>query len=198
MVSGRIEILRFFVTSFFSIEWGCVVARALTIWFTGLSCSGKTTLAQGLRVRLEGVGTIVQVLDGDEVRRRLSPGLGFTKQDRDTNIQRIGQMANVLSQNGITVVVAAVSPYRIARDLVRNEIGRFVEVYCRCPISVAERRDLKGLYMRARRGEITSVAGIDAPYEEPLTPEVVADTDVETIEESLNKIWAKLQEIGQL
>jgi adenylylsulfate kinase len=168
----------------------------VTIWLTGLSGSGKSTLARALGIRFRTVGVQATILDGEEIRKQFSPGLGFCKQDRDDHIQRIGDLAKQLCRNENPVIVAAISPYRSGRDKNRQEIEKFVEVYCRCPIDVAERRDVKGLYQKARNGEIASFTGIDDPYEEPLSAEVVVDTDVETVDESLEKIWTVLQQLG--
>jgi adenylylsulfate kinase len=168
----------------------------LTVWLTGLSGSGKSTLARALKSRLEHLERSVEVLDGDEVRKNLSLGLGFSKEDRDTNIRRIGYVADLLTRNGVVAIAAVVSPYREGRDFNRKMICKFVEVYCRCPIEVAERRDVKGLYRRARSGEIKSFTGIDDPYEQPLNAEVTVNTDIETVDESLGKIWQTLQNLG--
>src|SRR5579883_1375332 len=170
--------------------------KGVTIWFTGLSGSGKTTLSRALTQRMRETGVKVELLDGDEARKRLSKSLGFTKEDRDIHVRRLGYIAELLTRNGIAVIVAAISPYRETRESNRQEIGNFVEVYCRCPLAVAEARDVKGLYKKARSGQITSFTGIDDPYEEPTHSEVVVNTDSETIEESLNKIWEKLKSLG--
>ena len=157
---------------------------ALTIWFTGLSSAGKTTIATAVCEGLRERGCKVEWLDGDVVRQHLCRGLGFGKEDRDENILRIGFVAELLTRNGIIVVVSAISPYRAARDEVRRRIGDFLEVYVNAPIEVCERRDLKGIYRRARAGEIGHVTGIDDPYEPPLAPEVECRTDRETPAES--------------
>jgi adenylyl-sulfate kinase len=140
----------------------------------------------------------VEVLDGDEARKKLSRELGFSKADRDTHIRRLGYLAALLTRNGVAVIVAAISPYRETRNLNRQEIGNYVEVYCRCSLSVAESRDVKGMYEKARRGEMKSFTGVNDPYEEPLNPEVLLNTDVETISESLEKIWSTLRDLGYL
>jgi len=142
--------------------------------------------------------TKIEILDGDVVRTNLSKGLGFSKQDRDTNIKRIGFVCKILTRNGVIVLSAAISPYREARDYNRKEIGDFVEVYCRCPLEVCIERDVKGLYKKALAGEIKNYTGIDDPYEEPLFPEVMVDTDKETPEESVRKVIRKLEELGYL
>lgn len=172
--------------------------KGFTVWFTGLSGAGKTTIAHRLEAALRERGRKVEVLDGDVVRTRLSKGLGFSKEDRDTNIRRIGFVAHLLSRNGVAVICAAISPYREIRDENRALIGDFVEVYAWCPIDVLQARDVKGLYARALNGEIPNFTGVSDPYEEPLNPEVVVNTDRETVEESLGKVVAKLEEMGYL
>ena len=172
--------------------------RGFTVWFTGLSGSGKTTIAHQLERVLRDRGLKVEVLDGDVVRTHLSKGLGFSKEDRDTNIRRIGFVAHLLSRNGVAAICSAISPYREIRDENRSLIGDFVEVYLKCPIDVLQQRDVKGLYAKALRGEIPNFTGVSDPYEEPLNPEVVLETDRETEEESLAKVLAKLEELGYL
>lgn len=173
-------------------------ARGFTVWLTGLSGAGKTTIARALERELRRRGCRVEILDGDEVRKHLSQGLGFSKEDRDTNIRRIGYVAKLLSRNGVAVITSAISPYREVREEVRREIGDFVEVYVKCPLEVLARRDVKGLYARALRGEIPNFTGISDPYEEPLHPEVVVETDRETVEESAGKVLRFLEERGYL
>ncbi|HEY2379698.1 MAG TPA: adenylyl-sulfate kinase [Terriglobia bacterium] len=172
--------------------------KGIAVWFTGLSGSGKTTLSRALGERMREAGLKVEVLDGDEARKRLSKELGFSKEDRDIHIRRLGYLAALLSRHGIVVIVAAISPYREAREMNRQEIGTFVEVYCKCPLDVAESRDIKGLYKRARAGQIKSFTGIDDPYEEPLNPDVLVNTDTETVAQSLEKIYSSLRERGYL
>ena len=168
-----------------------------TIWFTGLSGSGKSTIAHLLETELRNRGHRVEVLDGDVVRTHLSKGLGFSKEDRDTNILRIGWVCEVLSRNDVVAIGAAISPYREIRDQVRANIGRFVEVYVEAPLDVLAERDVKGLYKKAMAGEIKGFTGVDDPYEAPLNPEVVCMTDgSETPEESAAKVLAKLEELG--
>lgn len=145
---------------------------------------------------MRGAGIKVEVLDGDEARSRLSKELGFSKEDRNIHVRRLGYLAELLSRHGIAVIVAAISPYRETRELNRQEIGTFVEVYCKCPLAVAESRDVKGLYKKARAGQIKSFTGIDDPYEEPLNPDVLVNTDAETVTQSLEKIWCSLRERG--
>lgn len=172
--------------------------KGFTIWFTGLSGAGKSTLAEMLRPVLNERGHNVEILDGDVVRTNLSKGLGFSKEDRDTNILRIGFVAHLLSRNGVAVITAAISPYRDIRDQNRALIGDFVEVYAKCSIEELTRRDVKGLYEKALRGEIQNFTGVSDPYEEPLNPEVVIDSETETPEQSLTKILGYLESKGYI
>jgi len=160
----------------------------LTIWFTGLSGAGKSTLANALEAELRQRGRGVEVLDGDVVRENLSKGLGFSKEDRDTNIRRIGFVAHLLTRNGVTVIVSAISPYREVRDEVRAMIGRFIEVHVDCDMDELVRRDVKGLYKKALAGEIANFTGVSDPYEAPLHPEVRVDSARETVAESLDRV----------
>jgi adenylyl-sulfate kinase len=169
-----------------------------TIWFTGLSGSGKSTLSEVIEQRLKARGRNVEVLDGDIVRTHLSKGLGFSREDRDTNIKRIGFVCNLLTRNGVICISAAIAPYREARDWARKEIGNFVEVYVRCPIEVCRQRDVKGLYKLVDEGKIKNFTGVDDPYEEPLHPELIVETDKETVDESVARIFAKLTQLGYL
>ncbi|MGA7412118.1 MAG: adenylyl-sulfate kinase [Bryobacteraceae bacterium] len=162
--------------------------RGTVVWLTGLSSAGKTTLAVEVFDRLRVAGHKVELLDGDLVRQRLSKGLGFSKEDRDENIRRIGFVAELLARNGVTVIVSAISPYRALRAEVRLSIPNFVEVFVNAPLDVCEGRDVKGLYRRARAGELHGFTGVDDPYEAPLQPEVECRTDLETVEESVQKI----------
>ena len=169
--------------------------RGFTIWFTGLSGAGKTTIADALEGLLRERGiTKLEKLDGDVVRTHLSKGLGFSKEDRDTNIRRIGWVAEVLTRNGVCVLASAISPYREIRDENRRNIGDFVEVYVKCSIPELTRRDVKGLYEKALKGEIANFTGISDPYEEPLNPEVTVDTETESLDESVAKVLAVLEE----
>jgi adenylylsulfate kinase len=173
--------------------------KGFTIWFTGLSGSGKTTLSKRLESELRRRGILkVELLDGDVIRTHLSEGLGFSKEDRDANIKRIGFVCKLLSRNGVVAIAAAISPYREIRDFNRKEIGDFVEVYCKCPLEICIRRDVKGLYRKALAGEIKNYTGVDDPYEEPLKPEVTLETDRETPEQSVMKIIQKLEVLGYL
>jgi len=166
------------------------------VWFTGLSGAGKSTLGAMLAAELRHRGVHVEVLDGDEVRTHLSRGLGFSREDRDINVRRIGFVAKLVARSGACAITAAISPYRAVRDEQRAHIGRFVEVFVRCSIPVLAERDAKGLYKKALAGEIKHFTGIDDPYEAPSQPEVTVDTGVETKEESLARIVARLEELG--
>jgi len=169
-----------------------------TIWFTGLSGAGKSTLSEVIEKRLRERGRNVEVLDGDIVRTHLSKGLGFSREDRDTNIKRIAFVCGLLTRNGVICISAAIAPYREARAWARTEIGNFVEVYVKCPIEVCRERDVKGLYKLVDEGKIKGFTGVDDPYEEPENPELVVETDKETVEESVARIFAKLEELGYL
>lgn len=172
--------------------------RGVTVWFTGLSGAGKTTLRMAVEQELRAQGCKIEVLDGDIVRENLTKGLGFSKADRDENIRRIGFVAHLLTRNGVVVLVSAISPYREIRDQVREKIGDFVEVYVNAPLAVCEERDVKGLYKKARAGEIKQFTGIDDPYEPPLNPEVECKTDQETLEQSTAKVLEKLAALGYI
>ena len=174
--------------------------KGFTLWFTGLSGAGKSTLSSPIAARLRDHGLRVEVLDGDEVRTHLSKGLGFSKEDRDTNIRRIGWVAKTLSKHGVVAITAAISPYKDIRNEVRDHVTKagagFVEIYVHCPIDVLAERDVKGLYKKALAGEIKNFTGVSDPYEAPETPDVTVDTSKESIEESVTKIMAKLVELG--
>ena len=172
--------------------------KGFTIWFTGLSGAGKSTLSETIEERLQARGRNVEILDGDIVRTHLSKGLGFSREDRDTNIKRIAFVCGLLTRNGVICISAAIAPYREARQWARQEIGNFVEVYVNCPIEVCRQRDVKGLYKLVDEGKITGFTGVDDPYEEPEQPELVVETCKETIEESVGRIFAKLEELGYL
>lgn len=170
--------------------------KGFTLWFTGLSGAGKTTLARLIETELIARGHRVEVLDGDVVRTSLSKGLGFSKEDRDTNIRRIGFVCHLLSRNDVVAIAAAISPYREIRDEIRQQIGSFVEVYCKCPLEVLAERDVKGLYKKALAGEIKNFTGVDDPYEAPVSAEVVVETDTETPLESVTRIIARLEDLS--
>ncbi|MEB3163578.1 MAG: adenylyl-sulfate kinase [Prochlorothrix sp.] len=172
--------------------------KGVTLWFTGLSGAGKTTISDAVEEKLKALGVKFERLDGDIVRENLTKGLGFSKEDRDTNIRRIGFVSHLLTRNGVIVLVSAISPYRAIRDEVRQQIGDFVEIYVNAPLQVCEERDVKGLYKRARAGEIKQFTGIDDPYEAPLNPEIECHTDLETLDESVQKVMDKLTELGYL
>ena len=175
-------------------------SKGFTIWFTGLSGAGKTTLATKLVSELQAREVKVELLDGDEVRTNLSKGLGFSKEDRDTNIRRIGYVSRLLSRNGVGVIAAAISPYREVRDEVRRGVEKdgagFIEVYVKCPIDVLAERDVKGLYKKALAGEITDFTGISDPYEEPLAPDITIETDKDEVETSAARIIDELVRRG--
>ncbi len=167
-----------------------------TLWFTGLSGAGKSTVAELVAAELERRGVRWELLDGDVVRLNLSKGLGFSKEDRDTNILRIGWVAERLTYHGAAVLVSAISPYREARESVRKNIPRFVEVFVKASVEECARRDVKGLYEKALKGEIDNFTGVSDPYEEPEHPEVVVDTEALTPDECASAVLAKLEELG--
>jgi adenylyl-sulfate kinase len=176
-----------------------VAMSGFTLWLTGLSGAGKSTLASEIRVLLESRGQRVEILDGDALRAELNPTLGFTKEARDQNVATIGFIADLLSRNGVTVIVAAVSPYRQARERARaRHAAPFVEVFVECDLSVLRTRDTKGLYARAARAELDHLTGVSDPYEEPRSPDVHVRTDRQTIRESVQMILARLESSGLL
>ena len=172
--------------------------KGFILWFTGLSGSGKTTITKALEPELKARGCKVEILDGDVVRTNLSKGLGFSQEDRNTNIRRIGFVAHLLSRNGVVAMTAAISPYRAIRDEIRAKEPNFVEVYVTAPLEVCEGRDVKGLYAKARAGEIKGFTGIDDPYEEPVNPEIICYTERESVEESVKKVLTKLEHLGYI
>jgi adenylylsulfate kinase len=172
--------------------------KGVTVWFTGLPCSGKTTLALKLSAELKKRGINCEDLDGDITRKYLSKGLGFSKEDRDENIRRVGFVCSLLTKHGTVVTAAFVSPYRSIRDENRQLIGNFVEVYVKCSVEKCMERDVKGMYKKAIAGEIKNFTGVSDPFEEPERPELVVETDKESEAESLQKIIAKLEELGYL
>ena len=171
--------------------------KGFTLWLTGLSGAGKTTLARVVEQELRVRGVAAEVLDGDEIRTNLSKGLGFSKEDRDTNIRRIGYVCRLLSRNGVAAISAAISPYREVRDEVRRLVEAdgpaFIEVFVKCPIEILAERDVKGLYKRALAGELTGFTGVSDPYEEPFAPEVVIESNREGVEFSATKIIRELE-----
>jgi adenylyl-sulfate kinase len=176
--------------------------KGFVLWLTGLSGAGKSTIAESLSERLRAGGRRIEILDGDEVRTNLSKGLGFSKEDRDTNVKRIGFVAKLLARNGVGVITAAISPYREVRrevrEAVENNGAEFLEVFVKCPLETLVERDIKGLYKQALAGEITNFTGVSDPYEEPLTPDMTLETDLETVAESSAKIADELQKRGLL
>jgi len=172
------------------------VSKGFVVWLTGLPASGKTAIARGLEAELRKRTTGVEVLDGDEVRGNLSPGLGFSKEDRETHAKRVVYVARLLSRNGVAVIVALISPYRSFRKYAREQIEKFVEVWVKCSLKTCVERDPKGLYKKARSGQITNLTGMQDPYEEPVNPEITVDTENETVDESVGRVLSKLEERG--
>lgn len=172
--------------------------RGFTVWLTGLSGAGKTSIAERLTAELRRRGLRVELLAGSEFRQNLSQGLGFSREDRIANVRRVGYVAKLLARNGVAVVTTTVSPYREARDECRRMIGSFVEVFVDCPLEVCEQREPDGLYTRARRGELTGVAGVDEPYEAPLAPEVVLRSEHESADVLTEQLVRALEEAGWL
>ena len=174
--------------------------KSAILWFTGLSGSGKSTLAHAVEEKLFEMGVHTYVLDGDNIRTGLNKDLGFSAEDREENIRRIGEVAKLFVDAGIVTLTAFISPYRKDREFVRSlvEDGEFIEIYVKCPLEVCEKRDVKGLYKKARAGIIKNFTGIDDPYEEPENPEIIVETNKETIEESVSKIINFLKENGYL
>jgi len=165
----------------------------VTVWLTGLPSSGKSTIARAIEKRLIDEGVPVEVLDGDVVRTHLTKGLGFSREDRDENVRRIGFVADLLSRNGVTVLCPVIAPYRAVRDEVRQLHGdRFVEVYVSTPLDQCAERDVKGLYAKQKAGELAGLTGVDDPYEPPLNPEVVVPTHEQTLDESVETVWRAL------
>jgi adenylylsulfate kinase len=170
--------------------------EGFTIWMTGLSGSGKSTLGRLISERLKSIGKHVELLDSGRLRRQINRDLGFSRKEIEANLLRIGYECGILNRNGVIAIVAAVSPYRDVRDRLRENIGRFFEVYCRCSMETLSKRDVEGLFEKAQSGEIDNVAGVNAPYEEPLKPEVLCNTDQEDAEACADKILKTLEILG--
>jgi len=173
-------------------------SKGVTVWFTGLPCSGKTAVADRVAEILRDRGYRVERLDGDIVRQSLTRDLGYSREDRNENIRRVTFVAKLLTRNGVIVLTSFISPYRDIRAYARQEIGNFIEVYTKCPLEICIQRDVKGMYQKAMRGEIKEFTGISDPYEEPLNPELILETDRESLEESVGKVIAKLKELGYI
>jgi adenylylsulfate kinase len=172
--------------------------QGFTIWFTGLPCCGKTTIANQVAALLKKRDYLVEQLDGDIIRQNFSSDLSFSKKDRDENIKRATFLAKMLSRNNVIVLASFVSPYRKQRRKARKDIKNFVEVYVRCPVKICMKRDVKGMYKKALEGKIQHFTGVDDPYEEPENPELIVDTDIESVDESVEKVMQKIQELGYL
>lgn len=172
--------------------------RGVTLWFTGLPSSGKSTVARTLERALRKWQVPVELLDGDVVRTHLSKGLGFSREDRDTNVKRIGFVCQLLTRHGIVAIASAVSPYRETRDSNRRMIGQYIEIYVKASVAACEKRDVKGLYQLAKQGKIGNFTGVSDPYEEPLKPDVVCETEKESVEESAEKVIQCLEQQGYL
>jgi len=172
--------------------------NGFTLWFTGLPCSGKSTIADTVAEELRQMGLKAERLDADIIRKHLWKELGYSKKDRDENIRRAAFLAGLLTRNGIAVLTSFISPYRELRDYARREIGDFVEVYVRCPVEVCIQRDTRGMYKKALAGEISNFTGVSDPYEEPLNPEVLIESDKESLEESVTKVMTKIKELGYI
>ena len=172
--------------------------KGVTLWFTGLPCSGKSAVADRVAEILREQGLRTERLDGDIVRKSLTRDLGFSKKDRDENIRRITFVAKLLTRNGVIVLTSFISPYREVRAYACEEIGSFIEVYVKCSLDVCIKRDIKGMYEKAIKGEVKEFTGISDPYEEPLDPDILLETDKEELEESAAKVIEKLKELGYI
>jgi len=170
--------------------------QGFVLWLTGLPGSGKTTIARNLEPKLRKLDWQVEILDGDEIRQNLSKGLGFSREDRETHLKRAAYVAKLLSRNGVAVIAAFISPYRSVREYARKETTNFIEVFVKCSLQVCAQRDPKGLYKKASTGEIKNLTGPQDVYEEPLTPDLVVETDKQTVEESVNMILEKLNKLN--
>ncbi len=172
--------------------------KGVVLWFTGLSGSGKSTIANEVAHKLHSMGKFTYVLDGDNIRHGLNKNLGFSPEDRNENIRRISEVANLFADAGLISITAFISPYRKYRNFCRELVGkgRYLEIYVKASLETCEQRDHKGMYKKARAGEIKDFTGVDAPYEEPENPELVVDTDKETVDESAEKVMKKLEEMG--
>jgi adenylylsulfate kinase len=177
---------------------GVGMSKGVTVWFTGLPCSGKTTIADKLAGILKEKGRKVERLDGDIVRKGLTRDLGFSKEDRDKNIERVTFVAKMLTRNDVVVLATFVSPYLARRQLSREEIGEYIEVYVKASVEECIKRDVKGMYKKALAGEIKNFTGVDDPYEEPLNPEIIIDTENETVDESVETVLSYLDKNGYL
>ncbi|MDD8015452.1 MAG: adenylyl-sulfate kinase [Acidobacteriota bacterium] len=176
----------------------CCDQKGFTLWFTGLPCSGKSAVADKVAEILKDRGLRAERLDGDIVRQSLTRDLGFSKADRDENIRRVTFVAKLLTRNGVAVLTSFISPYKEIRAESRREIGTFLEVYTKCALEVCIERDVKGMYKKAMRGEIKEFTGISDPYEEPVDPEILLETDKETLDESAAKVITRLEELGYI
>ena len=172
--------------------------EGFTIWFTGMSGSGKSTIGLAVGDALRGRRLAVEVLDSGRIRQQLNRTLGFTREEVETNLLRLGYECKLLNRNGVTAVVTAVSPYRDVRERLRKEIESFVEIHCRCPMEILMQRGARELFQKAQRGEIAHVAGVNSPYEEPLQPEVLLNTDQSTLEQSVKKVIATLEVLERI
>ena len=170
--------------------------KGFTLWFTGLPCSGKSTIADSVAEELRQRGLKAERLDADIIRKHLWKELGYSKEDRDENIRRVTFLAKLLTRNGIAVLTSFISPYRQLRDYARREIGDFVEIYVKCPVEVCMQRDTRGMYKKALAGEIPNFTGVSDPYEEPLNPELIIESDKESLAESVAKVIARIKELG--
>lgn len=172
--------------------------RGVTLWFTGLPSSGKSTIARLVERQFKKWKLKTELLDGDVVRTHLTKGLGFSKEDRDANVKRIGFVCQLLTRNDVAAIASAVSPYRDARDQVRRMVGNFVEIFVKTSVDECQKRDVKGLYQKARAGELKGMTGVDDPYEEPLNPEIICETENETPEQSAAKVINRLESLGYI